>query len=163
VDLQRGGSLGAAAGRVVLAVLRNPLVAAPLAGALWAASGLALPGPVAGFCKLLGAAASPVALVTIGVFLAVPRAPAPVPELGLAVGLKLLVQPAITALLLLLVPLPRDWAAAALLLAALPTGTGPFMVAQLYGQEVTLAARTILLTTLLSLATVSALAWWLTV
>ena len=69
--------------------------------------------------------------------------------------------PAAWLVLLLLLPLPPLWAPAAILLAALPTGTGPFMVAQLYRRDVALAARVILLTTIAGLASVSLLAWWL--
>ena len=73
--------------------------------------------------------------------------------------MKLVVQPLLTLAMLALVPLARPWGAAALLLAALPTGTGPFMVAQLYRQDVTLTARTILISTLLSVLSVTALAY----
>ena len=66
----------------------------------------------------------------------------------------------IASALLLAVPLDHPHAAAALLLAALPTGTGPFMAARLYGEEVTLSARAMLVGTILSVGTVSGLAWW---
>jgi malonate transporter and related proteins len=159
IDLAPSASLSRRVGGVVVAVLKNPLVAAPIAGALWAATGLAMPVAPQTFLKLLAQTASPVALVTIGIFLAQPRASTGVGELGWSVALKLLVQPLAVLAMLWVLPLPRPWAAAALLLAALPTGTGPFMVAQLYAQEVTLTARTILVTTLLSVASVTALAW----
>lgn len=161
LDLRRGAGLARAAGGVALAVLRNPLVAAPLAGVAWALTGVALPAPLAAFAGLLGQSASPVALVTIGVFLAVPRPRADGALTGRVLALKLAGQPLATAALLLLVPLPPLWAPAAILLAALPTGTGPFMVAQLYDRDVGLSAHVILLSTLIGLASVSLLAWWL--
>ena len=161
VDLRRGPGLARAAGGVALAVLRNPLVAAPLAGIAWALTGIPLPAPIADFARLLGQSASPVALVTIGVFLAIPRPRAGGALTARVLALKLAGQPLATAALLLLVPLPPLWAPAAVLLAALPTGTGPFMVAQLYARDVALAARVILLSTLLGLGTVSLLAWWI--
>lgn len=164
IDLNRGHSPLAAIGKVGKSVLMNPLVASPIAGAIWGLAGVPLPGAVSAFCKMLGASATPVALVTIGMFLAQKRegggrdAPA---ELTLAVVLKLAVQPLLTLALLAVIPLPAPYAAAALLLAALPTGTGPFMVAQLYRQEVALASRAILISTILSVLTISALAWWI--
>ncbi len=164
IDLNRGHSSLAAIGKVGKSVLMNPLVASPIAGAIWALVGVPLPGAVSAFCKMLGASATPVALVTIGMFLAQQRegggrdAPA---ELTLAVVLKLAVQPLLTLALLAVIPLPAPYAAAALLLAALPTGTGPFMVAQLYGQEVALASRAILISTILSVLTISVLALWI--
>ena len=161
VDISRGRSPLAAVKTVVRAVLANPLVASPLAGALWAVAGVPLPAAVSGFCKMLGASATPVALVTIGMFLAQRRAGAEPKELALAVVLKLAVQPLLTLALLAAIPLTRPYAGAALLLAALPTGTGPFMVAQLYRQEVALASRAILLSTILSVVTISAMALWI--
>lgn len=158
VDLDRGGSRWRSLRRVLGSVLKNPLVAAPLAGALWALTGMPLPAPVSGFTKLLGAAATPVALVTIGIFLAQRQLEAERGELVLILALKLAVQPLLTAGLALLF-LPRGpWTSAAILLAALPIGTGPFMAAELYRQEVALASRAILLSTLFSVATISALA-----
>jgi len=162
IDLARGSGTIGAIGRVAVSVLRNPLVAAPLAGAAWAATGVAVPAAASGVLKMLAASATPVALVTIGVFLAERRGRGQPAELGAAVLLKLVAQPVLTLMALLLMPLAPPWRAAALLLAALPTGTGPFMVAQLYGQEVTLAARATLVSTVLSFLTVGALAWWLT-
>lgn len=161
LDLRRGPGLARVASGVALGVLRNPLVAAPLAGVAWALTGIALPAPIAAFADLLGQSASPVALVTIGVFLAVPRPRAAGVLTGRVLALKLAGQPLATAALLLLVPLPPLWAPAAVLMAALPTGTGPFMVAQLYDRDVGLSARVILLSTLVGLLSVSLLAWWL--
>ena len=42
------------------------------------------------------------------------------------------------------------------LLAALPTGTGPFMLAELYGRGGVVTSRVVLLTTVLSVVTLSA-------
>lgn len=166
IDLNRGASPLAAVGRVAISVCKNPLVASPIVGALWALSGMPLPGALSAFCKMIGASATPVALVTIGMFLAQPSRPrtnsrGETAELGLAVALKLAVQPLLTLALLWTIPLARPYAAAALLLAALPTGTGPFMVAQLYGQEVALASRAILVSTLVSVLTIAAIAVWI--
>jgi predicted permease len=42
----------------------------------------------------------------------------------------------------------------AVLLAALPTGTGPFMLAEFYRREATVTAKVILVSTVVSLLTV---------
>jgi predicted permease len=158
-DIRRGSGFGGTLLRVGGGVLRNPIVLSPLAGLLWNLTGFPMPHAAQSFLKLLGGSATPVALVTIGMFLAIPRARVPYTPLALTTLAKLALQPLATAALLLLVPLPRPWAAAALLLAALPTGTGPFMVAQLYCRDMALTARVILISTILSLVTVSALAF----
>lgn len=147
--------------KVARALSRNPLLLAPLLGALWNLSGMALPDAITSMLKLLGAAASPCALVSLGAFLAAKqttRAGAGVPVLVL---LKLLLQPAITWLLAFHVfTMPTTWANAALLLAALPTGTGPYMLAELYKREAATTSSVILSSTVASLITLAlCLAW----
>ncbi len=143
-------------GKVSSALARNPLVIAPLLGALWAASGLQLPVPLATLLKLLGAAAAPCALVSLGLFLAQPQPAARVQGVWPLVGLKLVVQPLITWYLAFQVfELPTLWAYSALLLAALPTGTGPYMLAEFYGREGSRVSRVVLLSTLGSLISLS--------
>jgi predicted permease len=53
--------------------------------------------------------------------------------------------------------MPVLWAHTALLVSALPIGTGPFMLAKLYNREAAITSRAILVSTVVSLATVSAL------
>jgi malonate transporter len=48
------------------------------------------------------------------------------------------------------------------LVSALPTGTGPFMLAQYYRADGALISRVVLITTLGSVITLSALVWWMT-
>jgi predicted permease len=42
-------------------------------------------------------------------------------------------------------------------MAALPTGTGPFMLAEFYGREARITSRAILVSTIASLATITVL------
>ncbi|MFT3965176.1 MAG: AEC family transporter [Sphingobium sp.] len=143
--------------KVAGSLARNPLLMAPVAGALFAATGLAIPPPVESFLKLLGSATSPCALVAIGLFLAHERGggTADARAVALLVSLKLAVQPALTwAIADRLLGLPHLLTATAVLMAALPTGTGPFMLAQFYTREGATTSRVILLSTILSIATV---------
>ena len=161
----RGGAsgFGRAAARISLSLGRNPLFLAPVAGLALALAGLPLPAPVERFAELLGAAASPCALVCIGLFLAQEGVVASdAPAVGALVGLKLLFQPAITAFLAFQVfAVPPAWAYPAVLLAALPIGSGPFTIAKLYGLKTGVTSGAILLSHLLSVATVSLLVAWL--
>jgi predicted permease len=162
LDIQAEPSLGRTLAKATLAVLRNPLVFSPLGGLAFSAFGVPLPGPIDGALDLLGASASPCALVTIGLFLAETPSGGHMRDLVRMVSLKLLVQPAITAVLAFGVfDLPRLWSHSAILLAALPTGTGPFMLAKLYEREPAATSRAILISTLLSVATISLLIAWL--
>lgn len=150
--------------KVARSLATNPLIVAPVAGAFFPLTGLALPHPLEVFLKLLGAAASPVALVALGVFLAQKRPNER--RLGtnftaILVALKLIVQPALAwALGTYVFRLPVQTLHAAVLLAMLPTGTGPFMLAGFYRRDPGATARVILITTVASLVTISAyLAW----
>ncbi|EJM97455.1 AEC family transporter [Herbaspirillum sp. YR522] len=149
-------------GKVGRSLVRNPIMIAPLAGIVVALSGLALPSGVQQLFKILGAAASPCALVSLGLFLAQPPRHGASAPVGLLVAFKLLLQPAITAILAYWVlPLPRLWADSAILLAAMPIGTGPFMLAELYQREVAGMSRAILISTTLSLPTIALILAWI--
>lgn len=158
LDLQRSATLGATLRKVGLAVARNPLVSAPIAGLVVSGVGWSLPGPVLQFTTLLGAAASPCALVTIGLFLSQGSTTQHRGTVWRIVSLKLLFHPLLAFILVNWVfDVPPMWAAAAILLAALPVGTGPFMVAKLYNREPAVTSEATLLSTVLSVFTVSIL------
>lgn len=168
VGLQQAGHPGAIAKTVASRVLRNPIVIAPLVGSIFPVGGFAMPGPLASFVALLGAAAAPSALVALGLFLASSRIEARLGEvrqrptasfnvLGAIVALKLLVQPALTWILATQVfGLTEFQTHSAVLIAALPTGTGPFMLAEFYKRDASLTARAILISTILSMLSVTA-------
>ncbi len=143
------------AGKVGGSLIRNPLLIAPVLGALYGATELGLAAPAETFLKLLGGAASPLALVVIGLFLAEPRpvAAAEVRAASLLAAVKLVVHPALTWGLTLLLAVPPRLAAMAILLAALPTGTGPFMLAEFYRLPAVVTSAVILVSTLGSLVT----------
>ena len=160
-DLRSGASPRRVLGKVLASLARNPLLLSPLAGFAFGITGWPLPVGVLRFTTLLGAAASPCALVTIGLFLAQTRAHSDTAAVTRLVVLKLAVQPFVTGLLAFEVfAMPPLWSHLALLLAALPTGTGPFMLAKFYDREAADTSQTILLSTLLSLVTISLLVAW---
>ncbi|KPA95112.1 MULTISPECIES: AEC family transporter [Pseudomonas] len=141
--------------KVLLALAKNPLVVSPLLGALWAWGGAPLPAPAEKFLSLLGAATIPCALISLGLFLA-HKQQGPRQGVTLLVLLKLVAHPLLTGFLAFRVfHLPPLWAHSALLLSALPTGTGPFMLAEYYKREASLVSSTILVSTLGSLVTLS--------
>ena len=160
ISAQSGKRIWQSAGGVAVSLFKNPLVLAPILGGLLSISGMALPQGVTQSIKLLGGAASPCALVAIGLFLAQYQ-----PEKGSLpvsaglVFLKLAVQPLIAWYLAFHVfEMPPLWAHSLVLLSALPTGTGPFMLADLYQRGAGIASRTILWSTVGAVLT---LAFWL--
>jgi len=161
-DLGEAPHLGATIAKVCRSLARNPLLVSPVLGLavaiIHAACGVALPAPVLTFTKLLGSAASPCALVAIGLFLAQSQAARETGIIMRLVALKLFFQPGVTFILAFRVfDMPPLWAHTALLISALPIGTGPFMLAKLYNREAEVTSRAILVSTVVSLATVSAL------
>lgn len=165
IDLHSADRWWTTASKVIRSLARNPLVAAPVAGLIVAALQIPLPSGVYQFTTLLGAAASPCALVTIGLFLAHEgQATTRNAAVFRIVSLKLVLHPLITFVLVRWVfDMPPMWASAAILLSALPVGTGPFMLAALYGREPATTSRAILMSTIVSVGTVSALLAWLNV
>jgi hypothetical protein len=148
--------------KVLVSVIRNPLLLSPIAGLAWSASGVPVPEALEQYVTLLGDSASPCALVAIGLFLAHTPTGDRSATVTRVVIAKLFVQPAVTALLAFYVfPMPRLWACSAVLMSALPIGTGPFMLAQMYGRDAHIASRAILLSTLGSVVTISALVAWI--
>ena len=147
--------------KVLFALIKNPMVFSPILGALWAWGGVGIPGPAAKFLDLLGAATTPCALVSLGLFLGQKQVGTR-QGVGLLVPMKLIAHPLLTAFLVFKVfHLPPLWANTALLLSALPTGTGPFMLAEYYKREASVVSSTILVSTLVSLGTLSVLLVWM--
>lgn len=145
---------------VSISLCKNPLIVAPVLAGLLMASGFQLPDGVSKSVRILGGAASPCALVATGIFLAERQEKT---SLGISIELtllKLIVQPLIVWFFAFHVfDMPPLWAKSAVILSALPTGTGPFMLAELYGKGGGIASRTIFLSTLFGILTLSV---WLT-
>lgn len=161
VALQDEKSLRRATAKVLLALIKNPLVVAPLLGGLWALGGQALPAPLHRFIDLLASATAPCALISLGLFLAHKQVGRSEGSVALVL-IKLIAHPLITWVLAFhVLQLPPLWAAAALLLSALPTGTGPYMLAEFYRREAAVVSSTILLSTLGSLLSLSLCLYWL--
>jgi hypothetical protein len=117
--------------------------------------GQPLPAPLHRFIDLLASATAPCALISLGLFLAHKQVGRSEGSVGLVL-IKLIVHPLITWVLAFhVLQLPAMWAAAALLLSALPTGTGPYMLAEFYRREAAVVSSTILLSTLGSLFSLS--------
>jgi len=145
---------------VIKSLCSNPLLVAPVAGLLWSSTNLALYDPFQQFISFLAAAASPCALVSIGLFLIQKRKTETSDAWSLSLA-KLIIQPLIAWVIAgPILNLPTLWVNAVVILSALPTGTGPFMLAQYYNADGRTIARVVLLTTVGSLLTLSLFLWW---
>lgn len=162
------GLLGWAAGRSVwrstVQAFRNPVVAAALAGVTLALLDLALPEPLDRAVGMAAASGSPVGLVALGAALGLriedgdaEAAPAWGPII-LASLAKLALFPLLAWLAIGLTPAPPAFRAGATLLAAAPTAVNVFIQTRAYGVFARGAARTVALTTTLSLLTLAMVA-----
>lgn len=149
---------GASVGKSAMALAKNPLILACLAGIGLNLSGVGLPGWSQDTVELLGRAALPLGLVAVGVALR-PAALLRVDRGVLATNsVKLLLMPALVLALtwvLQLDPVSRD---VALLFAALPTATSAYILARQLGGDAELMAAIITGQTLLAMLT---LPFWL--
>ncbi|MGQ4272820.1 AEC family transporter [Terrihabitans sp. B22-R8] len=160
VAVNKDQATGAMLFSVARSLVSNPLLIAPAAGILTSLLGLSVPRSADTFLKLLGAAASPCALVALGTFLADryladERSPRKWGVILSLSGVKLLVHPLLTYVFAHYVfDLPKMAVDLSVLMAALPTGTGPFMLAEYYDRDADVTADVILLSTLGSIGTV---------
>lgn len=162
-DLHRGHAFGATVMKVGKSLIRNPIVLAPIVASTVTTGWLELPAAADRVIKLLAASAGPCALVAHGLFLARddpsnarPWFAATRPRPLALASLKLVVQPLITALLAVYAfGLTGMDAQLVVILSALPTGTGAFMLADVYGRDVEVTSTTIMLSTILSMLTLS--------
>ena len=157
------GLLGWAAGRSVwrsaVQAFHNPVVAAALAGVALALLDLALPEPLDRAVGMAAASGSPVGLVALGAALGLGEtegdaAPSWGP-VSLAALAKLIAFPLLAWLAIGLTPAPPAFRAGATLLAAAPTAVNVFIQTRAYGVFARGAARTVALTTALSLVTLA--------
>ncbi|MEZ5826191.1 MAG: AEC family transporter [Geminicoccaceae bacterium] len=143
-------------GRVMGALARNPMIVAPCAGLAWSSTGLGLFGSIQTFTGILGAAAGPCALFSIGLFLVGKPLREGSAEIAAMTFAKLIVHPLLTAFaILVLFPTDPLWATVAILSAALPIGSGPFVLAQATGIYVRRTSTVMLATTVASVVTIS--------
>ncbi|MDX2102400.1 MAG: AEC family transporter [Alphaproteobacteria bacterium] len=155
--LSRGG-LGSTLVRIGRSLVTNPTLIAPALGALWAASGVPMLAPLKTFADILAGAAGPCALFALGLFLAGQPVRRGLDGLGWLVFLKLIVSPYFTWLIAFhVLSMEPLWAKVAVLMNALPTGAGAFVLAQQYGLKVAETSAVILVSTIVSVVTVSIL------
>lgn len=157
-------------GRMTLSVLRilivglfkNPMIVSMVAGLIWSSTRLTLPGPVDEFLAILGAAATPGALFAIGASLATKSAE----RMSVAVWLsfaKLILHPIAVAIAALWVFDVEPFAAGVMIsAAALPVAGNVYILAQHYGVAPQRVSASILISTVASIVTVSAVIAWVT-
>lgn len=153
---ERRSPLAVVAG-ILKGALKNPVIIAILSAFLARSVGLPVPGPLQEVLRMLGAAATPLALICLGGTLPALNRRALGFETSVALVLKLLVLPLLVFAFgrwMQLAPLPLS---VALLTAAMPTGANAFLLAHRNEALIEVSAGTVLVSTALSLLTISVL------
>lgn len=144
--------------KVIVGLARNPLIVSTTLGILWGLTKLPLPSPAASFLNLMANAAGPTALFALGATLAGRPLSANFAEVALMCFCKLVVHPAVTAVVAFgFLAMEPDLAAIAVIDAALPIAANVYIMASAYNVYVDRASTAILVSTLISMFTVSAL------
>jgi predicted permease len=144
--------------KVIQRVFTHPFIVATILGVISAALQIRPPAAIDKILDYLANAAAPCALFTLGVTVALrPLASVP-PEIPTVVGIKLIVHPLIAWLLLSAVGgFEPVWIYTALLMAALPPALNAYVMARQYEVYVPQSSAGILVGTLASIVTVTAL------
>jgi hypothetical protein len=141
-------------------LVTNPFVFSSLGGVLWQVLGLPLPWPALEVLDIVGKAALGLALLGVGAGLRLEAFRDHGRTVGLAVGLRLLVMPVLMSLMLWAFGISGDAATVALICAAVPTGSGSYVLARQMGGDAPLMA-TILTMQVAAAAITLPLALWL--
>ena len=128
-----GGGLFKTFGRALVTMAKNPLVISVVAGLLFGI-GTEMPSMLASVLNLLGNAAPPIALFALGATVYGQPIKGAFGEMGTISLMRLLVHPALVAVLFLMVP-GQDplWIKVAILSACLPVAANVFVLSDHYG------------------------------
>jgi malonate transporter and related proteins len=150
------------AGSVVLrGALSNPLLAAIVLGAGFAAASVVIPQPFDRFLAFLGAAAAPTALFALGGTLALKRIDRATAFAATGItAAKVLAYPALVWCVLgCLLRLAPFWVQSGVLIASLPSAASNFVVAERYQADAERVSAAIVLSTIASVGVVPFVAW----
>jgi hypothetical protein len=161
--LDEGGQRGIAA--TLLQTLRglcsNPIVVAIVAGSLWAWPGLGLQAKVDEALAILGRAAIPCALFTLGGVLARHGFAGNAALAGMSTALKMLALPALVWLSGRWLGLSRVDLGVATLTAAMPTGVNVFLSADRHRADLGIASSNVVVATAFAIPSLTVCLWLL--
>lgn len=160
IDLAQDGSqsMGVMLKRIVLNLMKNPIILSLLVGLLVSFFGLPVPSVLAKITSMLSAATAPLALLVIGAGLFGLSVRGNVKELLLIASGCLLLMPLLTVLFLWLLGADRDTLYTGALLASVPTPSIYAVFGRLhgFGQQ---TAAVMLMTTLASVLPIFLVLW----
>ena len=142
--------------QAVESVLKNPLIIAAVLGAVFSLSGASLPEVADRFVVLLGSAAAPCALFALGCNMDVSRASLMQYEVFAISLIKLAVHPLLVWFAMFsLFEVDPSWGEIAVIAASMPVAVTAYVLAQRFGTYVGRTSASILLSTVVSVASLS--------
>lgn len=144
--------------RLAKTLALNPILIGIYAGGLARLAGVSASGVPKQMIDMLAAAATPCALISLGLSLKRYGIAGDIKPSASVAFLKLVVHPLAVYLLTFLLDMPPVWAGVAVLFAAMPCGINGYLLAQRYGVEVGTSSSAVSLSTGLSVFTI---AFWL--
>lgn len=143
-------------------VITAPFMIAIMIGLFFFLSGLKMPEMAKSVVSFIANLNTPLAMFTVGIYLAQTDLPAMIRrgKLYAVSVVRLLVIPAISLLLLSLIPASQmDLKLAILIAVACPVGSNVAVYAQLHNKDYTYAVETVVISTLLSIITIPGVVW----
>ncbi|MCA3572614.1 MAG: AEC family transporter [Aestuariivirga sp.] len=148
------GDAQVSARSLALSIIRNPFVFSSLGGVAWQVSGLTMPAMGLQVLDMIGRGALGLALLTVGAGLKLGDAISGWPPVAAAVVLKLLAMPLLMAGSLLLMGVEGQAFAVAMLCAAVPTGSGAYVLARQMGGDAPMVANMLTLQVIFAAVTI---------
>lgn len=144
---------------LALSIIRNPFVFSSLGGVAWQVLGLPLPGMGLQVLDMIGRGALGLALLTVGAGLRLGDALSGWPPILTATLLKLLAMPLLMGLALTVLGVTGDAFAVAMLCAAVPTGSGAYVLARQMGGDAPMVANILTLQVIAAAITIPLVLW----
>lgn len=144
--------------RILKRVLLHPFILATIAGVLFLLTDVTMPVPLDKLLGMLEKAAGPCALFALGVTVAQQSSIKFKTEFSILIFAKIIVHPLLTFLILSYIGgFDKVWMGVAILMASLPTASNVFVMASDYKTYINEISNCILISTILSFFTISAL------
>lgn len=147
------------AARASASFFRSPIFFALVGGIVWSVLGLPDKNhpcmkPVLHLGAILSGALTPLAIITVGLMLKIPRIRAALGLLVVVLGLKLFAKPLLLGTSAMAVGFPREWRDILVILSAMPPAALGVVYLRRYNADAGLAATLVLTSTLLSIISV---------
>ncbi|WP_207768010.1 AEC family transporter, partial [Methylobacterium frigidaeris] len=160
VELDRGGhrrDLVRTVRDTVVGSLKNPIISSIMAATAWNWTGIPVPEALRRILELLAQAAPALALISLGASLPVLRRGNVGPPVLAAVAIKLAVMPLCMGLAVAAASIPQPASIIMIVTAAMPTGANAFLLAHRSGAMMEVSAATVVVATVVSVATLTAI------